>query len=311
MYPEIENIHHPQIKNMNLAMSDIKYRSPHLHPEIELLYVLKGNPVCIINNEKYQFNKGDFILINANDLHEIICENETATFLSLNILPEYFYGYYPQMSKTRFLDHTLISENYELFTYTFFKLTKVYFSKEPYYQIQCASLINIMLYDILKNFAYQEVSTNIIEKYNKKSQRLSKIIQYIKEHYDEKLTLTSLANYMNLSPSFLSHFIKENLHQSFREFLTYIRYVNSKALIDKGNMNLVDICYTCGFSDYRYMNSAFKKYSNCTPNAYKTQKENNIITNYKNNEYKEYSSNEIKIIIDQLLNNSIYEQYQL
>ena len=41
MHLEIENIHHPQIKNMNLSVYDVGYRAAHLHPEIELILVLK------------------------------------------------------------------------------------------------------------------------------------------------------------------------------------------------------------------------------------------------------------------------------
>ena len=33
MHLEIENIHHPQIKNMNLSVYDVGYRAAHLHPE--------------------------------------------------------------------------------------------------------------------------------------------------------------------------------------------------------------------------------------------------------------------------------------
>ena len=44
MHLEIENIHHPQIKNMNLSVYDVGYRAAHLHPEIELILVLKGDP---------------------------------------------------------------------------------------------------------------------------------------------------------------------------------------------------------------------------------------------------------------------------
>ena len=40
MHLEIENIHHPQIKNMNLSVYDVGYRAAHLHPEIELILVL-------------------------------------------------------------------------------------------------------------------------------------------------------------------------------------------------------------------------------------------------------------------------------
>ena len=56
MHLEIENIHHPQIKNMNLSVYDVGYRAAHLHPEIELILVLKGDPAFNINGNTTSFS---------------------------------------------------------------------------------------------------------------------------------------------------------------------------------------------------------------------------------------------------------------
>ena len=119
MHLEIENIHHPQIKNMNLSVYDVGYRAAHLHPEIELILVLKGDPAFNINGNTTSFSEKDIILINANELHEIISEKAPSTLLSLHILPQYFEGYFPQMSHISFLENTLLSKNERLFTYSF------------------------------------------------------------------------------------------------------------------------------------------------------------------------------------------------
>ena len=145
MHLEIETIHHPQIKNMNLAVTDVAYRSAHLHPEIELILVLKGSPSFNINGSTSSFSEKDIILINANELHEINSEETPSTLLSLHILPQYFEGYFPQMSHISFLENTLLSQNERLFTYTFCKLLKIYLQQAPYYQLECAGLINIMI----------------------------------------------------------------------------------------------------------------------------------------------------------------------
>ena len=126
MHLEIENIHHPQIKNMNLSVYDVGYRAAHLHPEIELILVLKGDPAFNINGNTTSFSEKDIILINANELHEIISEKAPSTLLSLHILPQYFEGYFPQMSHISFLENTLLSKNERLFTYSFCKLLKIY-----------------------------------------------------------------------------------------------------------------------------------------------------------------------------------------
>lgn len=300
MLIEIENIYHTQIKNMNLSIIEIMYRIPHLHPEIELLLVLEGNPIFIINGEYFSFKKDDIILVNSNQLHEIISKNNVSKFLSLHILPQYFEGYYPELSHIRFLKNNIFSENKKLFKYTFFKLLKIYFKKELYYQIQCASLINIMFYDILKNCNYTKLSQQDNKKLDKKSERLSKIVEYIEKYYYEKITLKSLASYLNLSTSFLSHFIKENLNYSFRDFLTYIRYINARALIIKDKLNLMDICYYCGFSDYKYMKNAFIKYSNCSPSDFKKKTKKIYIKASSNNMCKIYSNSEVEQFINNL-----------
>lgn len=258
MHLEIENIHHPQIKNMNLSVYDVGYRAAHLHPEIELILVLKGDPAFNINGNTTSFSEKDIILINANELHEIISEKAPSTLLSLHILPQYFEGYFPQMSHISFLENTLLSKNERLFTYSFCKLLKIYLLQAPYYQLECAGLINIMVHDILQSCAYYEMYGDKLALTTKRNSQLSEIIDYIEEHSAERVTLSDLAKHMQLSASYLSHFIQKNLHRSFSEFLTYTRYLNAKALLMKGELSLIDICYGCGFSDYRYMNNAFK-----------------------------------------------------
>ena len=57
MHLEIETIHHPQIKNMNLAVTDVAYRSAHLHPEIELILVLKALLLSISMDPLHPFPK--------------------------------------------------------------------------------------------------------------------------------------------------------------------------------------------------------------------------------------------------------------
>ncbi len=311
MHLEIETIHHPQIKNMNLAVTDVAYRSAHLHPEIELILVLKGSPSFNINGSTSSFSEKDIILINANELHEINSEETPSTLLSLHILPQYFEGYFPQMSHISFLENTLLSQNERLFTYTFCKLLKIYLQQAPYYQLECAGLINIMIYDILQSCAYYEMHSDKLALTTKRSRQLSEIIRYIEEHSAERLTLSDLAEHMQLSPSYLSHFIQKNLHRSFSEFLTYTRYLNAKALLMKGGLSLIDICYGCGFSDYRYMNNAFKKYTGCTPNECKKNMSGNTLSHNRKGTGKTYTPQEMLETVTQFMQINHFDEHRI
>ena len=311
MYLEVETIHHPQINNMNLTITDISYKAPHLHPEIELVLVLKGKPSFNIDGTLTQFAEKSIILINTNELHEIISDEQPSTLLNLHILPEYFEGYFPQMKFIRFHENKLMSKNDHLFIYTFCKLLKTYIIQAPYYQIQCSSLINIMFYDILESCAYYEMYGKKLKTTTTRSQQLSEIIHYIEKHYAERITLTDLSNHLHLSTSYLSHFIQDNLHRSFSEFLTYTRYINAKSLLMKGEITLTEICYNCGFSSYRYMNNAFKKYSNHTPNEFKKKMAFDFAPNNKKGTVIRYSPDEMLAIITQFMNDNNFNEFKI
>ena len=92
MSEKLEVIYYPSVDNMKIFVVDIEYRLPHTHPEMEILFVFKGNPIFIINDEKFEFHQGDIILINSNDKHEIISNNGISTFLVLNIKSSLFWN---------------------------------------------------------------------------------------------------------------------------------------------------------------------------------------------------------------------------
>ena len=311
MHLEIETIQHPQISNMNLSVTDISYKAPHLHPEIELVLVLKGNPFFNIDGTLTRFSEKSIILLNSNELHEIISEEQPSTLLLLHILPEYFEGYFPQMKFIRFHENKIVSKNHRLFIYTFCKLLKTYVIQEPYYQIQCSSLINIMLYDILQSCAYYKMYGGKLKTTAKRSQQISEIIRYIEEHYAEKITLTDLSEYLNLSVSYLSHFIQDNLHRSFSEYLTYTRYLNAKSLLMKGETSLTDICYNCGFSSYRYMSNAFKKYSDDTPKEFKQKMSANMLSCSKKGTVISYPPEQMLEIVTRFMADNALNEFQI
>lgn len=269
MSEKLEVIYYPSIDNMKLFVVDIEYRSPHTHPEIEVLFVFKGNPIFIINDEKFEFHQGDIIIINSNEKHEIISSNETSTFLVLNISTKYFEGYFSQINQVTFKGHCTYSPKHKLLIYTFLNLARLYIEKSDFYKVRCASMINIMFVYLLDNYSRYDI-------YNDKSQdscqnklRLGRIINYVEENYYDKISLKDMADREGVSVCFLSRFIHKYLELSFQDYLTFVRFNHARELILTTDMKLVDICYQCGFSDYRYMTQAFKKYCECTPKEFK------------------------------------------
>ena len=84
----------------------------------------------------------------------------------------------------------------------------------------------------------------------------------------EKIRLEDFARQENCSLGYLSRFIKETMNQTFREYVTSVRFNCACKLISEGNRKMLDVCMASGFSDYRYFSRAFRENYHMTPEAF-------------------------------------------
>lgn len=94
--------------------------------------------------------------------------------------------------------------------------------------------------------------------------------KYIEEHYaDPNTTLTTVADFVCLSPNHFSTIFSQECKTTFIEYLTNVRIENAKRLLRETEMKGYDIAYECGFSDPHYFSYIFKKNTGFTPREYK------------------------------------------
>ncbi|MDO5733030.1 MAG: response regulator [Eubacteriales bacterium] len=96
----------------------------------------------------------------------------------------------------------------------------------------------------------------------------SAIISMIKDHYHEKLTLTQIATELNVSPSFVSRYIKEKSQFNFTDLLNRYRLQKALTLMLADKHLISEVAERCGFSDYRHFNTVFRKYLGISPSKW-------------------------------------------
>jgi YesN/AraC family two-component response regulator len=108
---------------------------------------------------------------------------------------------------------------------------------------------------------------------NKKSHNdelKEKIIEYIYDHTaDTNLSLTSVAAFLHMNPSYLSHFFKQQTGENFIEFVNKTRLDKVKRLLRESKLPLSDICSQTGFSSPATLIRVFKKLNGVTPGQYR------------------------------------------
>ncbi|CAH2213934.1 response regulator transcription factor [Tepidibacter aestuarii] len=122
-----------------------------------------------------------------------------------------------------------------------------------------------------------ECAVAVEEISNKKSTKPKECIQsfikesvdYIKEHFMEKLTLEIVSSKVFVNPKYFSRVFKKEMGVSFSEYVINLRVQNACHLLEETNYPAYRISIECGFSDASYFNRVFYAHMNMTPQAYR------------------------------------------
>ena len=98
--------------------------------------------------------------------------------------------------------------------------------------------------------------------------RLLRLIRFVDANYTHKIRLSDFAEQEDCSVSYLSHFIKDTMNQTFQEYVNSVRFNHACQLIAAGNDSMLSVSVESGFSDYRYFSRAFQKAYGMTPAEY-------------------------------------------
>lgn len=101
--------------------------------------------------------------------------------------------------------------------------------------------------------------------------RITKVINYINEHYKEQPTLEELANHVHLSPFHFQRMFKEWVGISPKQFLQYITIGYAKSLLKDKELTLFDTSYEAGLSSTSRLHDLFIKIEGMTPSEYKNK----------------------------------------
>lgn len=94
---------------------------------------------------------------------------------------------------------------------------------------------------------------------------ISQIIYYIENNYQDDISLTYLANEMNMNYSYVSNLFSKKQGITFSEYVMKIRLEKAKYLLVNTNDKVNEIALKVGFKDVKYFYKSFKKYYNITP----------------------------------------------
>lgn len=273
MREEVEIVDYPQMGNLKLMVNTVQYRTPHLHRELELLWLRKGRLQAIGPQQNILAEADEMLIFNPLQSHEFCTPDGACTFLCMQISPRLFRGTEVNLEQTvfgeacpfRIMDAASASECRRLMQ----ELAVAYLEKGSCCELHCIGLTHLLLWQLLTRVPCHTVSEEKARLAREKADRLTRLLDFADQNYTHAVRLSDFAAQEHLSLGYLSHFARENLNRSFQEYVTELRFHQACKLLQSGGRSVLDVCFEAGFSDPRYLNEAFHTRLGVSPEEYR------------------------------------------
>lgn len=254
----------------------------HWHNQIEILYVVKGSINVTVNAKTFTLYKDDMIFINQAEVHSTNHTEDDNIIIAIQIMDSE-QGYFYNLKKLSFDSEAFFRDNLknklpkkELHSYIV-QIIWEYTKKAPGFENVIISLVNSIIACLVRNYYLtSQTEKSMIAESDLK--RLTNILNYLKNHYSEKISLQEIAEIEHINYYYLSHFFKSTAGISFQEYLKNYRLDKSLKQLTDSDKSVTDIAAECGFPNIKAYSNAFKEKFDMLPSEYR-KKFNSISQN--------------------------------
>lgn len=262
---EYEIVAYPKLNHVRASIVQIVNRNTHVHRALELGLTLAGDGLVRVGEHAFPVRKGSLFFFNANEPHEIIASSQEGIRIAyLQVSSSFCSEYVSCFRNLELLKNDLSSsltrsQLYELTALMVSSLTAYMDESSDLHALRCICNISQLFCKLMTYVPYRQISESAYLARNKKMARLSRITEYIDNNYAEKITLEMLASRENVTTTYLSHFIHDNLNMTFQEYVATQRFARALKLLRNTTMCLTDVSVVCGFSDVKYLTKMLEK----------------------------------------------------
>ncbi|WP_234117354.1 AraC family transcriptional regulator [Clostridium hydrogenum] len=230
----------------------------------ELILITSGKGHIRDKHKSYKLKEGTLLYLCPNVQHSIYADSvEPICFFSVHFscaIVGFDNDKWNITGKvdTLPLDFVQNLKDYYLVNDVFKKLAENWMSKLPNYEFISKTLFQKLLFEIFQNIK------NNNNDYSS-SLKVDKVIEYMINNIDKKITLTELSELVCLSPAYLSRVFKETTGYSVIEFFNKIKVDKAKELIIDGDKKIKEVAKILGFTDEFYFSRIFKKIEGISP----------------------------------------------
>lgn len=255
----------------------------HWHQDVEWILVIQGRLHLSMNNHSYDLSEGEGAFINSNMLHyQEPLPGPPVITLNQLFDPQLISGSYKSIYDQKYVAPVLECKLLEAMPLRnsapnqreILELVRTSYDAAEYreygYEIAVRNALSSAWVLLCREAAPLLVSKSITT--NHSEERIKKMILFIHDHYEEKISLSEIAASASVSERECLRCFQQVLKTSpFTYLLEYRTRMAARSLQDT-DLTVTDIALSCGFTGASYFSKTFRRIMSCTPSEYRAQK---------------------------------------
>ncbi len=140
-------------------------------------------------------------------------------------------------------------------------------SKEVCYKLPIRANIYFIMTELLRYYCGSKDELDRMIYHN--VMRLRPVVEYINEHYNEKMTIELLSDMITVSADYFTKIFKESMGKTPIDYINAIRINRAMRYLSDTDKSMIEIADEIGFCNPNYFHKIFKQYMNTSPLAYR------------------------------------------
>lgn len=250
----------------------------HTHHSMEIMYVIEGQ--CLVEvadpvrgRSGTAMKKGEFIFLDGNVPHRLVVET-SCRMLNVEfgfaerktVLPsmQQLAGEEPLLAALLACPHVFLVLREPHHIYHVLKRLVLELDspgrRETMVQLLLAELL-LRISELYRDSAADGEPGR--ERYVRQA------VEYMKEHYDQELSVSDVAKAVSLHPAYLQKIFKQATGQSVSAYLTAHRMEKAKMFLRETDVPVIEIADYVGVGSRQYLHDLFKRHIGMTPIDYR------------------------------------------
>ena len=266
---------------------DPALQSLHKHHYFQLIYVLEGSGIHVVNENRFHFKKGDVFFLTPEDAHSyeavsppvfcIIDFTKNFFFKTANSLDEKV-DISEAFRRLEYIFHNqhnvmgslIVDGDRQVFKALINQLIAEKENESPFSKIITQNIIFLLLNFIARCIQQRSVSYS---REGKPQNKIHTISTYIQQHiYDKQLLLLdSLAEKFNMSEGHLSRYFKQQTGSTVKDYITRYKLDIIQTRLKFSDLTISEIAAELDFTDESHLNKTFKNAFGVTAKKFKLE----------------------------------------